>query len=365
MRRKNVKIGAVILLYSLVITAVFLGGILLFQNYSSDMQEDVMLPDSPSLYILDENDFRSVMQGDTPIIADSGKLTFINEFYEQFNQQMCSRLIPVIVGFCLFLILSSLMLWHILKQIQARDTLRIAKNLTSLTEEGWLQNDDPLLKTAYEKLQTKFSDHLEDYKRLYSYLSHDQKNAIAILRAELELENRPAYLKKLDLLTDSINDILTLSENEELSTKTEVDVALICASVCDDYQTLAKKLTFTFDEEKEATIYAKERWISRALSNLLDNAVKYGRGNPIEVHVSTRHNCVVVSVRDHGIGIGAAQLEQIFEHHYRVNELKPDGYGIGLSLVSHVCDLCGGFATVESELGKGSTFYLSFPSVAY
>lgn len=110
-------------------------------------------------------------------------------------------------------------------------------------------------------------------------------------------------------------------------------------------------------------IMAKERWIKRAVSNLLDNAIKYGDGKLVEVVVKRKHHSIIITVSDHGIGISEKKQAEIFNHQYRVNELNKDGYGIGLSLVSHVCELCNGFVIVDSEEGKGSTFYLSFPSL--
>ena len=74
-----------------------------------------------------------------------------------------------------------------------------------------------------------------------------------------------------------------------------------------------------------------------------------------------KHKSVIIIVKDHGIGISEEKQNQIFNHNYRINELNKDGYGIGLSLVSHVCDLCQGFVTVESKMQEGTTFYLSFP----
>lgn len=65
-------------------------------------------------------------------------------------------------------------------------------------------------------------------------------------------------------------------------------------------------------------------------------------------------------VKDNGIGIDKTKLSTIFDYRYRVNELNKDGFGIGLSLVSHVTDLCGGFASVKSTAGKGSTFIYHF-----
>lgn len=156
-----------------------------------------------------------------------------------------------------------------------------------------------------------------------------------------------------------------MSETRDTAAKAPVDVALVCAAVCDSYKTMQNTITFDFDEDADTEIIAKERWVYRAIANLVSNAVKYGEGKPIEVKVENKKHNVIVSVKDHGIGISPEVQEKIFNHRYRINELNKDGYGIGLSLISHVCDLCGGFATVESQINAGSIFYLSFQQKAH
>ena len=154
---------------------------------------------------------------------------------------------------------------------------------------------------------------------------------------------------------------MTLGEHYDEETNI-IDVALICAEVYDYYKESYEKLNFYLAEEDQTEILGKERWIQRAISNLIDNAIKYGKGNSIEISVRNKRNSVIILVEDHGIGIPDSEKEQIFDMNYRIKELKSDGYGIGLSLVHHVCDLCHGYAYVESEVGKGTRFYLSFPA---
>jgi signal transduction histidine kinase len=167
----------------------------------------------------------------------------------------------------------------------------------------------------------------------------------------------------LDRMTDSIDDILTLSNNsEDLSTEV-VDVSLICAEVCDAYKKNYPNLLFAFTEDQPTLIHGRDRWIYRAVSNLVDNAIKYGEGKLVTVTISNQKGSVIIEVKDQGIGIPQEKQASIFSHQYRVQGLKQDGYGIGLSVVSHVCDLCRGFVYLESEEKNGSSFYLSFPSI--
>ncbi|QIK70590.1 HAMP domain-containing histidine kinase [Erysipelothrix sp. HDW6C] len=196
------------------------------------------------------------------------------------------------------------------------------------------------------------------YKRLHSYLSHEQKNTLAILSTHLEQNHDAAGLKYIATLRDTVDDVLTLSDERQDETLECIDVVLIGAEVCDSYRENAE-VNFEFDDT--ALIMGKDKWLYRALTNIVDNALKYSRNEPVNLSVKTQNNSVIIKVEDTGIGIKEDELEAIFGHKVRLNDLKSDGYGIGLSLVNHVCDLCNGVVWVESEIGVGTSVYLSFP----
>jgi signal transduction histidine kinase len=105
--------------------------------------------------------------------------------------------------------------------------------------------------------------------------------------------------------------------------------------------------------------------VGQALSNLIDNAIKYSthdRGLTVQAQIEAGE--LVLSVADRGIGIPAAEHERIFEKFYRVGRSDTQGRrgsGVGLALVRHVAEAHGGRVTVESEPGKGSCFALRLP----
>lgn len=99
--------------------------------------------------------------------------------------------------------------------------------------------------------------------------------------------------------------------------------------------------------------------------NLLDNAVKYSNDNKeIGVKLARENSSVVVSISDHGMGISKEEQEKIFERFHRVSTgLVHDvkGSGLGLAIVNHIVQAHGGQVTVDSEIGKGSTFHIHLP----
>lgn len=358
--RINYKIGFVIFGFSLLITAAIIGGFFILRNNFSMLNIGESL--GSQIVVTSELKGNESMQENLSafnVESISGKAlddTYLNG--------LLKFLPSIILAVCTVIIGLTLLLWLILRKIYSNQMLSIIHDLKFIENSSKKNIQDETVAKAFEQLKEKFDGNLDDYKRLSSYLTHEQKNAIAILRTNLELEEKETgNIQILDRLTDSIDDILTLSNNTNNQVSETVDVSLVCAEVCDTYRKSYPAINFQFDETETTLIYGKDRWIYRAVSNLVDNAVKYGENKAIDVSVAKKKGSVIVKIKDQGKGIDPAVQADIFNHKYRINGLKQDGYGIGLSVVSHVCDLCQGFVYVDSEKELGSIFYLTFPSL--
>lgn len=101
-----------------------------------------------------------------------------------------------------------------------------------------------------------------------------------------------------------------------------------------------------------------------AIVNLIDNAVKYGEGSAVEVHLHGVGDDLVVSVRDHGPGIPPEDGRRIFQRFYRARRGHVRGSGIGLSLVKQIAEAHGGRAWAENAKGGGAQVSLSLPAHA-
>jgi chemotaxis family two-component system sensor kinase Cph1 len=115
------------------------------------------------------------------------------------------------------------------------------------------------------------------------------------------------------------------------------------------------------------TITADQNQISKVFQNLISNAIKFRKPDePPKIHISSKKdeekNEYVFSVADNGIGMDPQYAERIFTIFQRLHTLEEyKGTGIGLSIVKRIIDRHGGHVWVESELGKGSTFYFTIP----
>lgn len=177
--------------------------------------------------------------------------------------------------------------------------------------------------------------------------------------------------QQVDRLNAIIEDLLTLSRVEQGGEAAlVVQQAKLCEVIRDAVEVCSYKA-----EEKGVQIHAdcpldviaqmNAPLIEQAVINLIDNAVKYSEpGASIEIVAATDQNVVHIVVSDHGCGIGREHLPRVFERFYRVDKArsrKLGGTGLGLAIVKHIVQAHGGRVTVESTLGKGSTFTIHLP----
>lgn len=273
-----------------------------------------------------------------------------------------TTLIAFVISLLLSFVFAHILTRRIVKPIEeTMNSLKHFRGKTSLAKTVFPKELSDI-ESAFQDAQEEIAHLYADFENLSSFISHDQKNALALLRAMVQNEC-PAIGERvtaqLDRMVKSLDDILTLSANESKLEK--IDLSLICGMAVDEYKRVYRDISFDFDEDTTLYVAGHERMIYRAISNLIDNAIKYGEDKPIAVYVGAQDGCPYVSVEDQDIGISMEQQEKIFESRYRIGSRKRDGYGIGLSLVRHVADLCGGFVWVDSKENDGSKFKLVFP----
>ena len=125
-----------------------------------------------------------------------------------------------------------------------------------------------------------------------------------------------------------------------------------------------KEVTLQKTEMTQSTVLADTDAILQVLSNLLENAAKYGGGERVVVGSRDVPGAVEFYVQDFGAGIASEHLDRIFERFYRVDKGRSrdsGGTGLGLSIAKHIILGHGGTIRAESELNRGSTFFFTLP----
>lgn len=221
---------------------------------------------------------------------------------------------------------------------------------------------------------------------LIGNVSHELQTPLVSIRgyAELMLKERlgpvseeqrkglQLSLKNIDRLIGMIDNLLVMSRKEQRVPELKL-ARFGIKSLIDESVSLMKdpiesrKIDVSVQLERdEILIQADRDKIQQVMLNLLSNAIKFSpeRGL-VEIGVAAASGShVVVSVRDHGVGIEAESVGRIFERHYQADrrQSKDDsGAGIGLSIVREILGLHGCKIDVESEPGRGSTFRFTLP----
>ncbi len=115
----------------------------------------------------------------------------------------------------------------------------------------------------------------------------------------------------------------------------------------------------------QASLLGDRDRLGQVFTNLLENAIKYSPdAQTVEMDLSASEDAVTIRVRDHGLGIPREQSDKIFERFYRAagpRQRVIGGLGMGLYIVAEIIERHGGTITVDSEVGKGSTFTVTLP----
>jgi len=210
--------------------------------------------------------------------------------------------------------------------------------------------------------------------------SHELKTPLSVIRGYADTlleeeglkEQTIAFVKTIQehthRLTKLVEDLLALSqlETEQTLEKAALDLEALIPNLIHHLSPLAKQKNVSIQTNfKEKYVWANASKLEQALTNLLENAIKYNpSGTNIWILSEKEKEAIRLSIKDTGVGISPEHLPRIFERFYRVDQGRSrecGGTGLGLSIVKHVALLHGGYVDVESTPGQGSTFSLILP----
>lgn len=245
-----------------------------------------------------------------------------------------------------------------------------------------LESDDPKPSRGLAVIDSIAEERRIDAIRrdFVANVSHELKTpvgAMSLLAETLASEQDPSdrgrladmLQKEAQRVEDIIDDLLELTRLEETSIGAQdIDVDRLVQGAVDKVRAFAdthRVEVATVGLPSDLTLRGDRRQLVRALTNLLDNGVRYSDPDQrITISVEPRDTTVAIIVRDEGVGIPRAELERVFERFYRVDRARSretGGTGLGLAIVRHVATNHGGRVLVESKPGEGSVFTMELP----
>lgn len=239
------------------------------------------------------------------------------------------------------------------------------------------------LSMAFNQMSTKLQKADANRQEFVSNVSHELKTPLSSMKVLIESlllqDNVPEEMYKeflgdtnseIDRLTDIINHLLTIVKMDVKVLPLNIEALNINDMIHQIVKRLTplankKNLTLEFIEEKEEVMCEVDKInITLAISNLIENGIKYTDEGGVKVTLDQDHQNMYITVTDTGIGLEEEEQTKIFDRFYRVDKTRDrqtGGTGLGLAITHRAIILHGGSIKVSSEVGVGTTFVVRIP----
>jgi signal transduction histidine kinase len=242
---------------------------------------------------------------------------------------------------------------------------RLGKDITAkpLAEIGTVEMRQAA--TAFNGMQARLRRFVEDRTRMLAAISHDLRTPLTSLRLRAEdVENageRERMLAAIDEMTVMVEATLAFARDEAaVAPRRKIDVTALVASIVDDMASDGRAVTMA--AAPSVICECEPGALKRAVSNLIDNAVKYGKS--AHVSILALPGTIDIAIDDEGPGIPPEELTRVFQPFYRLEESRSrdtGGIGLGLAIALSVVQAHGGEIALANRPDGGLRATVSLP----
>lgn len=331
-----------------------------------------------------------------PIYAQiSGKLLGTLQYIvysDTFAQREKDQLMTFFKALMLLTLISAILAWFVSQQFLR--PLNYLNNALDLVEEESLSelrmrkpksvDEWSDLTLHINRMLDKIDLYVKNQKQFVEDVSHELRTPVAIVEGHLTMLNRwgkddpeileesiQASLQEISRMKGLVQEMLDLmrADHAEIDYKDEItEIFTTTRQVYNNFVMLYPEFQFYLDADKNADdLYIRmfRNHFEQVLIILMDNAVKYSTDRK-EIHVSVSINFsdIEIAVQDFGEGMTEDDKQRVFGRFYRVDKARSrdkGGNGLGLSIAQQLIQSYKGSIRVESVLGQGSIFYVSYP----
>jgi len=272
-------------------------------------------------------------------------------------------LLVVIMGIALFVTARSIT-QPLFQLANAADRVGRDVRQPKLEEKGAREIRDAA--RAFNTMQDRLQRYLDSRTRVLAAMSHDLKTPLTRLRLQVEtLEDDPDAQarigKQLDEMESMVRGALALfrglDDDEALA---PVDIDALLGTLQAEFTQMGGKVSVQGSAQSE--LFGKPQGLKRCLTNLIENAIKFGGG--ARIYLQDAGAAVVIRIDDDGPGIPAEELERVFEPFYRVESSRnrdSGGTGLGLSIARDIAQSHGGSLVLRNLPQRGLEAVLTLP----
>lgn len=342
-------------------------------NWSSDGDYRLEVEDSVFTESLSRDaEIRSVENEDIILVQRGGYDFYL---YQRFSNETLFSTVSIYVGLTLaaiVLLLNYFMVNKLLNPVRLlkRGAEQIRRGDLSFRVKSNRQDELGELTDSINHMADSLQSMLEAKRQLLLAISHELRTPIT--KAKLRLEFMPESAEKeqlredideIELLISDLIEAERLNDEHSVLVTEPVMLAEYISSVTESFHGYPGGLVFKQTDTDKEFLIDKLR-IRLLMTNLINNSIRHGENNPIEVHVSFINDNAIIEVKDHGEGIDEKHLAQISEPFYRADSSRQrntGGFGLGLYLCRLISAAHGGELKIESKLGEGTHITVTLP----
>lgn len=266
------------------------------------------------------------------------------------------------------------------KMISDKMRLISHKNLDDRVENPETQDEMQELAITFNNLLDRLNSAFKREHQFIGDVAHELKTPLSILKSRIEIalskersnenykEDLSETLKDVDNLDSTIKDILDLAWSESDNAFAQMDKINLSETTKEIIETaksiaFQKGISIQSQVEPDVYIFGKKDKISRAMINIIDNAIKYTDHNgKISLKLKTDGHSAILKLKDNGIGINEEDLGHVFDRFYRGStKKKTQGNGLGLAIVKSIVSAHQGTVKAESKQNQGTEIIISLP----
>jgi predicted ATPase/signal transduction histidine kinase len=248
-----------------------------------------------------------------------------------------------------------------LELLAAQAAISLENSLLLVKTQHAVQLRDQFLSVASHELRTPITSlRLTTESTLHSFAQKCQDPAWLPGRFERLLHST----RRLQRLVDELLDVTRIEQKKAMLCPSEVELGALVSGAAEQFEfDLARaECHLSIDSPHPVVGFWDARRLEQVVTNLFSNAIKFGKGHPIEVTVREAGMTAELTVTDHGIGIPADRIAKIFDRFEQaVSNANYGGLGLGLYLARSIVESHGGTIAVSSREGEGSTFRVQLP----
>ncbi len=240
-----------------------------------------------------------------------------------------------------------------------------------------------MIEASKDELERKISEAMRTRDEFYGIATHELKTPVTAILLSLQILERKLadanadlnkevvgqhvkhsidLARRLTVLQDNLMDVTKISAGLLRIVKTNEDLMAIVRRNSDEVQLTEQNSKVEIKGPKELHAQFDGLCMGQVITNLLKNAIRYGRGQPVEIEVNRIGSVVEILVRDRGPGVSPDHLEKIFQPFVRANvDAGISGFGMGLYISQKIMEAHNGTLTIAETGAQGTVFRASFP----